>query len=125
MNMKRYISISSVLWLHSITLTAGLGKFSLDRVYSLFGKYSNEAIIEKEYQVTKPATLTINNTDGDIIITTEWKRDSICLKAIKKAAKEEYLNHLSIKAKRDERFDGNHLTLKTVCTSKEAKGSIT
>jgi hypothetical protein len=125
MNTKRFLLLSYTLWLHSITLTFGLGKFSLDRVYSLFGKYSNEAIIEKTYQIAKPATLTINNIDGDINITTEWKRDSICLKAVKKAAKEEQLDLLSIKTKHDTRFDGNNLTLKTVYTSKDAKGSIT
>lgn len=125
MNMKRTILFSTLISLHSITLTLGSGKFSLDGIYSLFGKYSNEAVVEKEYRITKPATLTINNIDGDIIITTEWKRDSICLKATKKATKEELLNEFSIKAKHEERFDGNHLTLKTTCPHKEIKGSIT
>ncbi len=125
MNKKHIILCYSLLLFHSITLTSVSGKFSLDGIYSMFGKYSNEAIVEKEYQITKPATLTINNIDGDIIITTEWKRDSICLKATKKAAKEEHLNEFSIKAKHDERFNGNHLTLKTICPHKEIKGSIT
>lgn len=127
MNTKRIILYSTLLSLHSITLTLGSGKFSLDGIYSLFGKYSNEVIIEKEYQIANPTafTLNINNTHGNIIIVTEWQRKSICLKATKQAAKEEFLNEFSIKAKLEERFNGNHLTLKTVCSRKDVKGSIT
>ena len=109
---------------HSITLSLDLGKFSLDRVYSWFGKYSNQVVIEKEYQVKKPIMLTINNIDGDISITTEWKRDSIYLKATKKTAKEDELDSFTVKARREERFDGNHLTLATACANKNAKGAI-
>ncbi len=127
MNMKRSILFSTLISLHSITLTLGSGKFSFEGISSLFGKHNNEDVVEKEYKITKPetATLTINNIDGDINITTEWKRDSICLKATKKAAKEQDLTEFSIKAKHEERFNGNHLTLKTVCSHKEIKGSIT
>lgn len=125
MNMKRITLLSTLILFHSIPLTAASGKFSLDGISSWFGKYNNETIVEKEYKIASPATLTINNTDGDINITTEWKRDSICLKAAKKVAKEEYNNDFTIKAKHEERFNGNNLTLKTICTHKDAKGSIT
>lgn len=125
MSIKRKALFSLFIVFHSITSIVASSKFSFDGIYSWFGKYNNETIVEKEYKIANPATLTINNIDGDIIITTEWKRDSICLKASKKAAKEDQLNDLSIKAKHEERFNGNNLTLKTVCTQKDAKGSIT
>lgn len=124
MNVKYSIVFISIFSIHSITLPHNLRKFSLNTVYSWFGKYTNEVIIEKEYQVAKPAILTINNITGDIVITTEWQQDSICLKAIKKTAKQEDLDTLTITAKRKERFNGNHLTLTTACSNKNARGAI-
>ncbi len=99
-------------------------KFSMQRVYAFFGKYTNEAVIEKEYKLEKPGTLSINNIDGDINITTEWKRDTVALKAIKKASKEADLEVFSVKTNRENQFDGHHLTLTTACSNKTAKGSI-
>ncbi len=123
--MNKTISLSLTITLLTVSFcNDAWGKFSMQRVYSFFGKYTNEAVIEKEYQLAKPGILTINNIDGNIIITTEWKRDTICLKAIKKTAKEEDLEVFSIKTDREEQFDGNHLTLTTACTNKAAKGSI-
>ncbi len=125
MNIKRMILLSTLLSLPSITLTWGFGKFSMNRVYSWFGKYSNEGVIEKEYQIANPASLTVNNIDGNIIITTDGKQDAVCLKAIKKTAKEEDLNNFSVHASREDRFDGHHITLSTACVQKGIKGSVT
>ncbi len=99
-------------------------KFSMQRVYAFFGKYTNEAIEEKEYRLEKPGTLSLYNIDGNITITTEWKRDTICLKAIKKAAKPEELEMFSIKSERTDQFDGHHLKIMTACSNKAAKGAI-
>ncbi len=123
--MNKTISLSLTIALLTVSSSdAAWGKFSMQRVYSFFGKYTNEAVIEKEYQLAKPGVLTINNIDGNITITTEWKRDTICLKAVKKTSKEEDLEVFSVKTDREEQFDGNHLTLSTVCTNKAAKGSV-
>ena len=96
----------------------------MQRVYAFFGKYTNEAVIEKEYKLEKPGTLAINNIDGDISITTEWKRDTVALRAFKKTSKKEDLEVFSIKTNREDQFDGHHLTLTTACSNKAAKGSV-
>lgn len=124
MNITKKLSFILVLTASSISSLSALGKFSMDRIYSLFGKYQHENVSEKEYHIAKPATLTINNLDGDITITTEWKRNTIHIRAITKAAKEEDLKTFSVNAQRKEEFDGNHLNLQTVCSSKEAKGAV-
>lgn len=120
-NIKFCLAISilcttSQLW--------GWGKFSMQRVYAFFGKYTNEDVIEKEYKLEKPGVLTVNNIDGDIAITTEWKRDTVALKAVKKTSKTEDLEVFSIKTNREDQFDGHHLTLSTACSNKAAKGAI-
>lgn len=125
MNIRKQIAVLTILSTGMIPSSYGLGKFSMDRVYSWFGKYKHENVTEKEYQIAKPATLTIKNTDGDIIISTEWKRNTVCLKAVTRTAQEEDLKTFSINANRDEQAEGNHLTLATVCSSKEAKGAVT
>lgn len=124
MNIFKKLSFFVAVMLCSISSLSALGKFSMDRIYSLFGKYQHENVSEKEYQIAKPATLTINNLDGDITITTEWKRNTIHIRAVTRAAQEEDLKTFSVNAKRQEQFDGNHLTLQTVCSSKEAKGAV-
>ena len=100
------------------------GKNSMQRVYSFFGKYTNEALIEKEYQLEEPATVTINNVEGNISINTDWKKNSVCLRATKKAAKPEDLPAFDVQAERAEQFDGHHLTLAYTCKDRNAKGAI-
>ncbi len=109
--------------LSSMTPTSVYGKFSLQPIYNFFRSSKQEAFIEKEYQLEKPGMLTITNTDGNITITTEWKRDTICLKATKRTAKNEHLEAISIKANREEHFNGNHLIITSVHDN-NVKGSI-
>ncbi len=124
MKISSSLSLSVVLLTSMITPIDAFGKFSFDSVYALFGKYRNETVIEKEYRLENPDMLIISNINGDINITTEWKRDTISLKAIKKAAKPEELTAFSIKAKREDRLEGEQLSLTTVCNNKQAKGAV-
>ena len=99
------------------------GKFSLQRVYDFFQFGKQEALVEKEYQLEKPGILSINNTDGNINITAEWKRDTICMKATKKVAKGENPDSLAIQTNQEEHFNGNHLIITSVHNN-NIKGSI-
>lgn len=99
------------------------GKFSLQRVYDLFQFGKQEAFVEKEYELAKPGILTLKNTDGNIAITAEWKRDTICLKATKKVASGENPDSLSIQTNQEEHFNGNHLIITSVHNN-NIKGSI-
>ncbi len=118
------------LLLLSISLLTGIlsssslyGKFSLKRVYDFFRPTKHEAFVEKEYQLEKPGILSLSNIDGNITINTEWKRDTICLKATKRSSKEENLELLAIKTNRAEHITGNHLII-TSAHENNATGSI-
>ncbi len=124
MNKKVSTIIGLLLCISHTPIYALWGKASMQRVYAFFGKYTNEEVIEKEYQLEQPGTLIINNVDGNITISTEWKKDSICLKATKRASKAEDLKSFEVDAMREEQFDGHHLTLSSSCKDRNAKGAI-
>lgn len=118
--MKKTILLNVTL-LCMITTGTIFGKLSFDRLYGFFGKYNHEFIVEKEFELAQPGTLVINNTDGNITITTEWQRNTICLKAIKKTTKEEDLSVININANHDEA--ANELTINAVY-DKTIKGCV-
>jgi len=123
--MNKSISYSlTIVLLTSTALCNAWGNFSMERVYSFFGKYTNEEVIEKEYRVAKPTILKIRGIDGNITVTTEWKRDAICLKAVKRTAKKEDLEVFSVKTNREEVENEHFLTLTTACSNKAAKGTV-
>ncbi len=93
----KYKQLYTALLLSSLATPSALA-LSFDGVYSLFGKYTHEEIIEKEFHLEPQGTLSISNLAGDITVTTEWKRNTIRLKAIKRAAKEETLPLIALKA---------------------------
>lgn len=101
-----------------------VGKLSFESVYSFFGKQTHEAVVEKEYELEKPTSLVVNNTDGAINVTTEWSRNTICMKAIKKSNKEEALEALQIHTQKDIQKAGNQITISSSCDNKEMSGSI-
>jgi len=123
MNKQISYFLTIVLLASSPTCNAW-GKISMDRVYSLFGKYTNQDVFEKEYRVGKPTILKVRGIDGNIHVTTEWRRDSVSLRAIKRASRKEDLEVFSVKTNREDADGANYLTLTTACTNKAAKGAI-
>ena len=111
----RLLIISSI-----ITPLSLYSKFSMDRVYSFFGKYTQEAVIEKEHQLTHPHVLVVKNIDGNITITTDWKKDSICMKATKRATKVEDLELITIQT----HHDPNQLTIASEYRNPAVKGCV-
>ncbi len=97
----------------------------MDNVYSFFGKYTQEAVIEKEYPLQKAGMLTVNNIDGNITITSDWNKDSICLKATKRGAKDENIDLISVQSYQQVAQDGSqHLVLSTDSSNKEIKALV-
>lgn len=120
--MKRiHLNIILLLSITSIASAHIFDKFSLDGVYSLFGKYTHEEVIEKEFQLEHPGTLSVSNIAGNITITTEWKRNTICLKAIKKTAKPELLEMITLKAQQSNNHD---LILASIFAQESLKGAL-
>lgn len=123
--MNKSISYSlTIVLLTSSALCNAWGNFSMERVYSFFGKYSNQDVFEKEYHVAKPTILKIRGIDGNIFVSTEWKRDSVSLRAVKRTSRKEDLEVFSVKTNREETKEGSFLTLSTACSNKAAKGSV-
>ena len=108
--MKKHSIILVTVMVSIITPTTLWGKLSLERVYAFFGKYSHEAVVEDEFQLAQPGTLHLKNNTGNIVITTEWKRNSICLKAVKRAVKENDLSAIHIDVHRNPE-KANELTI--------------
>src|SRR5580700_7240408 len=104
--MKKHLLFTLPL-LCSITTGSALGKF--DRLYGFFGKYNHETIVEKEFELKPSGQLVINNNAGNITITTEWQRNTMCLKAIKKATNPEDLQLMHVNVAHDE--PNNQLTI--------------
>jgi len=110
MNKSVYI----LVFLGSLTLhttTAHAEKIS-DRLKSFinnFRSYKYEEIKQKEYQALSIDTISINNINGPITITTGWKKNVISLKTIKRAKKETDLNNIKI----IQSIQNNHLTFTT------------
>lgn len=94
-----------------LPFTSLYSKFSFDTIYDFVRPARHEASVEQEYELQKPGILTVNNTQGNITITTEWKRNSICMKATKRASSDETLEALTIKTSYQEQNDSNHLII--------------
>lgn len=119
--MKKHILLTLPL-LCSISTGTTFGKMSFDRLYGFFGKYNHETIVEKEFEFKTPGKLVINNTAGDVTITTEWQRNTICLKAIKQATKEEDLGTIHVNSKHDAL--NNELTISSAYDNPTTKGCV-
>lgn len=65
------------------------------RLYSFFGGYPYQQSIEQKYTLTK-GSLTILNPEGNIVIQTGRKGNSLYLKATKHAKKVEDLQYITI-----------------------------
>ncbi len=114
----------TIMLLASSPLCNAWAKLSMDRVYSFFGKYTNHDVFEKEYAVGKPTILKVRGIDGNIHVTTEWRRNTVSMRAVKRASRKEDLEVFSVKTSREEADGANYLTLTTACTNKAAKGAI-
>lgn len=123
--MKKPISyFVTIVLLTASPICNAWGKFSLDRVYSLFGKYTNQDVFEKEFPISKPTILKVRGIDGNIHVTTEWRRNSVSLRAVKRATRKEDLEVFSVKSQRQEADGANYLLLATGCSNRAAKGAV-
>lgn len=119
--MKKHLLFTLPL-LCSITTGSALGKMSFDRLYGFFGKYNHETVVEKEFELKPSGLLVINNTIGNVTITTEWQRNTMCLKAIKKATKPEDLELMHVNVRQDEA--NNEFTIDSAYDDDTLKGCI-
>ena len=119
--MKKHLLFTLPL-LSIITTNSLLGKMSFDRLYGFFGKYTHEAIVEKEFELKPSGHLVMNNNNGNITITTEWQRNTICLKATKRTTTEEDLELIHINAYNDP--ERNQLTISSAFDNNTLKGCV-
>lgn len=115
--------ISLCLMGSSIASEPWYRKLSLQRLPDLFRFSKHEQVVEKEYQLEKPGVLTVHNADGNISITTEWKRKTICMRATKRANREENLEALFINAKHKKHPEGDSLIISSAA-NKNIAGTI-
>ncbi|MCK5632113.1 DUF4097 family beta strand repeat protein [bacterium] len=73
-------------------------KFSFDSIKSYFFKKSHQNSIQKEFPIKSPKLLTLKNLHGNISIT-QWKQNSIQMKATQEANKKEELTTIDIETK--------------------------
>lgn len=68
----------------------------LKKITSFLSSYKLEKIDQRELPATSINSISINNINGPITIKTGWKKNSIFLKTIKRAKKEEDLHHIKV-----------------------------
>ncbi|MDP3889040.1 MAG: hypothetical protein Q8Q25_00665 [bacterium] len=121
--MKNHRTLSYILFTllcSSIPCTHLQGKLSLKKVSSFFGYEPYEQVIQEKYELTPPGKLIVENTRGNIEITTEWKKNTIFLQATKKANRQEDLEHIQINTNQTK----NEITITSNITNNTIKGSI-
>ncbi len=119
--MRTYMYKYYLLSLCMIPSSVTLGKASLQRVYEFFGAKTHEAVVDKEFNLEQPGTLTINNTHGNITIERTWKDKKVCVRALKKSAKAEHLDIIDIKDDLQTNNKITNLKLETECEDEKAK----
>lgn len=88
---------------------------------NLFGRDQHEEIIQKEYPLKGRKKIVIQNTRGNITVSSEWNNQTLLLTATKKAAKPEYMESLSID---DSGSNNSVIKIETVATEPIKKASI-
>ncbi len=123
MNVNRSCFIFSII-ISSLYTNLVYAEFSFKTVCAAFGANPYQEIIDQEYSITPGNTLHVFNDHGNISIKTEWKRDTVKLKAIKRTNKSEYLKHLAILDTLTIDEDNTRLALSTVRENNNIRGSI-
>jgi len=115
------ITLILTIVLSSNTTTASL----FNTLRSFFGALPYSEIMQKKYPLSSDATLTLNNFDGNIKITTK-KSHLVHLTAIKRANRPDMLPHLQISDNTSITPTGQHtaLTISSVISGEHVQGRI-
>jgi len=113
--MKLSHLLLKILLINSIFYQCSHTKFSLSSLTSYFSTNYPEEIIQKQIPIDKQSSLYIKNSSGNISIT-KWNQNSVQIKAIKQASKEEYLNSIDIQIQRTNKT----ITVSTITNTEES-----
>jgi hypothetical protein len=106
------------------TIVAINGEIKSFNFGNFFERLPFEEVVDREYRVAPMCTLTISNRHGNINVHTEWKRNSVCVKAIKRAKKIEHLALFDVSEKHSADETHSHLSLASTCYDEDTVGRI-
>lgn len=95
-------------------------KKACTRINSFFGGTPYEQVIDKDYTLTSEGILSLQNLHGSIIVRNGLDKRSVSVKAHKRAAKEEQLDHMHVI---EEEVTPSRLVLRTAYDA-AVKGTI-
>jgi len=95
MNKKKYMLLLLTL-ITSILSAHNRIQKTFEKISSLIKKEPLEKIDQRELSAVGIKQISIHNIHGPISIKTGWEKETICLKTIKKAKKQENLNNLTV-----------------------------
>lgn len=95
MTLRSLYSATLCVTLCVSSQTVAQNKF-INKVSSLVGAKSYEAVIERSYDFPEFGTLSLHSDNGSITIRSAWNTKKIQLRATKHAATEEELSYLSV-----------------------------
>ncbi len=122
MKNMHYTHISLVLCC-MISSTSLFAKFSFNPISRFFSTHSHEEIFDKEYETEPGTKLCINNLKGDITIERSWKENKLCLRAVKRCSKPEFIDQLGIQ-ENQKKGEGSCVSIKTTCENPKIQGRI-
>jgi hypothetical protein len=115
----RYILLALSLY-EKKTEAASLINNPIQKINSFFSRYSIEKTDHKEFSTKSLHTISIENHNGPITITTGWKKNHLYLKTIRHVKKPKDLNDIQIVA--DSTKQG-HLAISTLYNNSNKKNS--
>jgi len=131
MHTKKILSLVSLICLGTTMVASetpqakeSFLKRTKDKVFGFFSNYNFEQTEDKEYAVSNPGTLTLNNFDGNITIRTNWNQNAVCVKAIKRTNKEEMLPDIRVKSAQQQVNGQDDLTIATVYANDGVKAQV-
>jgi hypothetical protein len=94
---------------------------SFGRIRSFFGATPYEQLVEKDYILNPHGRIVLKNIQGNILVKTGLDKRSVAVKATKRAAAQEHLDHMHII---EEEISPERLILRTTYDYEKVKGSV-
>ncbi len=90
-------------------------------ISSFFGGKPYEAIVEKDYILDTHGRVSLKNIHGSVIVKTGLDKKTVAVRAIKRAAAQEHLDHMHVI---EEEVKPDRLGLRTAYDYEKVKGTV-
>lgn len=119
----KHIVYAHLILITNLVCTAPTHAKVWQQLSALIGNMPYQDVINREYPSAPETTVTVVNQNGNITIKS-WHHSHVCLKAVKKSTKSEFLPELLVKEKIATANDHTTLTITSAKKTETANGSI-